>query len=228
MFWYRIIYAIIAGTILSITGQVLTILFSQNANEVYHIRKDKADGFILASISAFTVLLIALILLINPENVDWFGMIPGVMVMEIMAITDLKIGRIPYCLIIITLLISFYYGILTSQTVNFLTGGIIGLGLGLTIYIAGKKYIETNYPDSRNLTAFGFGDVIGAAIIGLLLGFPMGFWAFLAALILVVIVKSVFALINGRSVLKAEARLGPFFFFGYAFLVLSQISHLIR
>lgn len=210
MFWHRVIHALLTGTILSSAGRILTDLFNQNPKEVYHIRKSRADNFILTSISVIAGLVIGLILFFRSSSLVWAAMIPGILLMEVMAIGDLRFGQIPHASLVIAVMISIYTGILTSQLRNNLTGGTLGLILGLLISLTGKVYLSARHPEHRDWVAFGFGDVTGTAILGLLLGFPSGFWAFMIALFLAVIVKSISAVIQGQKPFLMSVRLGPF------------------
>ncbi len=200
---------------MSIAGWFLTDLCCQDPHEVYHIQKQRKDGFILTSILISAGFVFSLVILFGAETLTFLAIIPGVLIMMIMAICDLRFERIPHILLGIAIIFAIYFGLITSRLTNQFAGGVLGLVLGLVIFMGGNAYVYRRYPDNGTLVAFGLGDVTGAACLGFLLGFPSGFWAFLIALVLAVIIKSIISAYQKQKLSLTTVRLGPFFYAGY-------------
>jgi len=136
----------------------------------------------------------------------------SLLIFLLLALIDLITGRIPFYILLVSILCVILYGLLFSDILDLIMGGVINLATGLMIFWLGKKYLSARSLGPSNLTAFGWGDVYGVGVIGFLLGFPEGFYSFFLSLSIFVVFAFISSLITRQPFKQLSFPLGPFFF----------------
>ena len=117
-------------------------------------------------------------------------------------------------------------GILNNGLISTLVGGFAGLGMMLAFYLFGTlfaRYRARKLGVDDDEEALGFGDVILAGVIGLMLGWPQVFYALLIAILagglvsfLVILVLSAMRRFQSMNVFTAY---GPYLVLGAVLLI---------
>jgi len=131
----------------------------------------------------------------------------------ILSVVDITIKKIPNELILLTLIIGAGF-MITDNRLGSISINLIGFALGFILFL---------------LPAFigkgaGWGDVKYAAVVG----FCLGVYGFLTAIIIMTIVLLIFTayiMLTGKGNLKTKIALGPFMAFGFVSVLIINIMN---
>jgi prepilin signal peptidase PulO-like enzyme (type II secretory pathway) len=225
MFWLRYFHAAAIAILLLAICLMMTNFIGLGAKEVYHIQKRKPDKVILTFISLVSVSITITLILAAKDILFLTKGIVSVFLVFNLALIDHDQGRIPIHFLGSALVVGIYFGLLEGGLNKILIGGVANLVIGWSVYGLGKQFIKRKYSESNSDQAFGFGDVYGAGVLGFLIGFPGGMWAFLLTLLLSLIGTAISAVIMRKKFISSKVRLGVCFFCALVcFILLDLIS----
>jgi hypothetical protein len=139
--------------------------------------------------------------------------------MNLVAYSDILTGRIPVSLVFLVLSAGLFLGLLSQTSLVYIFGGVVNLGIGLLIHYGGVLYFKTVRHKTNQPTAFGMGDVYGAAVIGFLIGFPNCVTALILSFCLALFGGLVSSLIAKRALSEASVSLGYYYFLAVAIVL---------
>ena len=129
----------------------------------------------------------------------------------ILSVVDITIKKIPNELILLTLIIGASF-MITDNRLGSIGISLIGFALGFIMFLV-PAFIGKGA---------GWGDVKYAAVVG----FCLGIYGFLTAIIimtLLLLVYTVYLLLTGKGNLKTKIALGPFMAFGFVSVLIINI-----
>jgi leader peptidase (prepilin peptidase)/N-methyltransferase len=144
----------------------------------------------------------------------------------VVLVIDLEHRLILHIVSLAGAVIGLIVGILSNGPVNTLVGGFAGLGMMLVFYLLGMlfaRYRARKLGVDDGEEALGFGDVLLAGVIGLMLGWPQVFYALMIAILvgglvsfLVILVLSAMRRFQSMNVFTSY---GPYLVLGAVLLI---------
>lgn len=170
----------------------------------------REKSFMWGMVNALSWLFVIEINGLNPQTIQALLIIS---VCIVLSTVDISIKKIPNELILLTLIIGASY-IATNQQVENITMNFLGFALGFILFLL-PAYIGRGA---------GWGDVKYAAAVG----FCLGVYGFLTAIIIMTIILLIFTayiILTGKGSLKTKIALGPFMAFGFVSVLIINIMN---
>lgn len=209
---------IIAYAVISVLGFV-TGLFMEKAstalirNRIKSLESSKFTGstgksLMWGMVNALSWLFVIEINGLNPQSIQALLIIS---VCIVLSTVDISIKKIPNELILLTLIIGASFMVTNLQVEN-ITMNLLGFALGFILFLLPAVIGK----------GAGWGDVKYAAAVG----FCLGVYGFLTAIIIMTMVLLIFTayiILTGKGNLKTKIALGPFMAFGFVSVLIINI-----
>jgi hypothetical protein len=207
------------GSLFSVAIFMLAKWSCKSYNKVYHSCSKTEEN-----IQIVTTLLLSAALSVcafwQPVETAFLAeIILSLVVMNLVAYSDILTGRIPISLLFLGLSTGVILGLMSETLLVQTLGGVLNFGIGLLIYHGGEIYVDRIRHRADQPIAFGMGDVYGAAVIGFLTGFPQSVIALVLSLSLALIVGLAVSLIAKRTLSEVSVRLGFYYFLAVVFVL---------